>query len=326
MKLSLALIAFSCLVGSHGCGSSNPSDGTGGNDSGSAESSGSAEGSSSTHGSADGTAGDVDRGPTRIDVDGDPNGLWWEASSHTLFLADDNNNRVLSWDDEVGFAAAAELPAAPDEGPGLGQIVRTADGTFVVTRFGGGFAGDVVTTTAGGTGEIVPDLDPERRRIGLTIADDGTLYDSWFVKMGEERVGSVGRLSLSGEEVEVIPGLVKPVGVLAIGDSLYVSDQDLGQLLRAPIADPAAYEVVATNLDTPDLIAAGPEGSVLTGSAAGELLRIDSAGAVTVVASGFQQVRGVAYDPEAGRAFIADHDADESDGTTHALQIVPIDP
>ena len=45
----------------------------------------------------------IDRGPTVLEVDGDPNGLWWDDTEQVLFVADDNGNRVLAWTDEAGF-------------------------------------------------------------------------------------------------------------------------------------------------------------------------------------------------------------------------------
>lgn len=269
--------------------------------------------------------GAVERGPQIIEVDGDPNGLWWDDAEQVLYVADDNGNRILSWTDSDGFSLYRELPSAAPEGAGLGQLIRTDDGTIVVTRFGYGTAGDVVFIPSSGKAKIVPDLDVERRRIGLTVAKDGTLFDSWFVRLSTgDRVGAVGELSLDGDEPEVITGLQKPVGVLAMGSSLFVSDQDLGQILKAPQADPGSYKVLAT-VEQPDLLAAGPDGSLFTGSAGGSVYQITKSGTASVFQSGFQQVRGVAYDPSNRRLFVADHDPDESDGVDHVLHILPVE-
>lgn len=270
-------------------------------------------------------AGTVDRGPRLLAIDGDPNGLWWDDSTRTLYVADDNGNRILRWTDASGFALVKDLPAASPSGAGLGQVIRTGDGTLVVTRFGYGTTGDVVSVPASGDAQIVPSLDPQRRRIGLTIAADGRLFDSWFIRRSTgARAGSVGRLSLTGTEPEVITGLQKPVGVLAVGSDLFVSDQDLGQILRAPLANPASYTVFAT-VAQPDLLAAGPDGSIFTGSAGGSLYRISASGAAAVFETGFQQVRGVAYDPTNHRIFVADHDANTTDGVNNVVHILPVD-
>ncbi|XXF74910.1 hypothetical protein P2318_17705 [Myxococcaceae bacterium GXIMD 01537] len=270
-------------------------------------------------------AGSVERGPKLLAIEGDANGLWWDDASQTLYIADDNGNRILQWRDEGGFSLVTDLPAASEQGAGLGQVVRTQDGTLVVTRFGYGTVGDVVYVTPSGEAKLVPELNAQRRRMGLTLAADGRLFDSWFVRLSTgARAGAVGELKLSGSEPEVITGLKKPVGVLAMGSDLYVSDQDLGQILKAPQSNPSAFTVLA-NVAQPDLLGAGPDGSIFTGSAGGNVYRIAASGAASVFQSGFQQVRGVAYDPTNRRLFIAEHDANESDGVSHALHILPVD-
>jgi hypothetical protein len=131
-------------------------------------------------------------------------------------------------------------------------------------------------------------------------------------------------LTLAGSELDVITGLKKPVGVLPLGSSLYISDQDLGQILKAPLATPSAITVFAT-FPLPDLLAAGPADSIFTGGHQGGVRQISAAGLVTVVTTGLKQPRGIAWDPGAGRIFIANHDADPSDGVAHTIEIVPLD-
>lgn len=266
----------------------------------------------------------VDRGPTRIDLDADPNGLFWDAADGTLYIADDNNNRILRWTEEDGIALAAELPAAPPDGPGLGQVVRTADGTLVVPRFGFGTSGAVVFVRPDGTSGEVPNLDPLRRRIGLAIGPDGTLYDTFFVSINGMKNGSVARLDLAGTEAEVITGLQKPVGVVAVGADLIVSDQDRDLVVRAPVASPADLVAVA-QLPAPDLLCEGPDGTFFTGGKDGSVRQIQGGGQFSELAGGFQEVRGVAYDAANRRLFIADHDGTEADGVTHAVHILPVD-
>ena len=85
-----------------------------------------------------GGEGAVDRGPTRIDLDADPNGLFWDAASGVLYIADDNNNRILSWTEEDGVSLAAGDPIGPESawpeaigalppvsGTGSNEVART---------------------------------------------------------------------------------------------------------------------------------------------------------------------------------------------------------
>jgi sugar lactone lactonase YvrE len=267
----------------------------------------------------------VARGPLALDIDGDPSGLWWDGSAQKLYVADDAHSRILEWSDERGLLTFEPLPAAPPEGAGLGQLVRAADGSLVVTRFGFGTRGGVTAVRAGGAVVDVPGLDVTRRRIGLARAADGLLYDTWFVQQDSgERREAVAELSLDGSELEVITGLIQPIGVLAVGEQLFVSDQELGQVWVAPRADPANHRVFAS-LELPDLLAAGPDGSLFSGSAAGNVFHIDAAGRVSTFQTGFRQVRGVAYDGGERRLFVAEHDPSEDGAARHTLHILPVD-
>lgn len=263
----------------------------------------------------------VDRGPTTIAIDGDPNGLWWDGVA--LTIADDDNNRILTWTDADGLGLLSTLPEPSPDGAGLGQPVLTSDGTVVVPRFGYGTAGDVVTLAADGSSAVVPGLDTERRRIGLAVAADGTLYDGWFISGEAGRVGEVNVLDLAGSETPFLTGLGKPVGVLVVGDTLYVSDQDAGEILATPLRDPGAVEVHA-QVEDPDLLGEGPDGSLYTGSSDGSVRQVGTDGSVSTFASGYQEVRGVAYDAANRRLFFVDHDGDDSDGLTNFLQILPV--
>lgn len=277
--------------------------------------------SGSSSGGGGGSAPAVDRGPTSIPIDGDANGLFWEAATSTLYIADDNGNRILQWTDQDGLSLAATLPDAPLGSAGLGQPVKMPDGTIVIPRFGGGTAGDVVFVDPNGNGGKVPNLDVVRRRIGLTITEDGTLYDSYFTSINGVKIGSVARLDLSGSEVEVITGLEKPVGVLAMGADLFVSDQLASKIFKAPLASLDKLAALTT-IPAPDLLCDGPNGAMFTGSKTGSVRQIAADGTFDIVASGFQEVRGVAYDPANKRLFLADHDPQ---GVANLLRIVPVD-
>ncbi|MBZ4330860.1 hypothetical protein [Corallococcus sp. AS-1-12] len=266
----------------------------------------------------------IERGPKTIALDGDPNGLWWDAESATLYMADDQNNRVLSYRDGEGITKVADLPAAPANGPGLGDLVRLPDGTLVVVRFGGGTAGDVVYVRPDGTSAIVPNLPAVRRRIGITVTEDGQLYDGYFVRNNNVNVGSVARLTLDGTETEVVGALQKPVGVLAVKDTLFISDQLAGKVYRTPLSAPSQLVAFAT-LNSPDLLAVGPHDTLLTGSRDGTVLSIRQTGEVSVVAGGFQEPHGLAWDAKNKRLFIADHDGTPEDGTNHTLRIIPLE-
>lgn len=282
---------------------------------------------SACHGPMDTTDNMNNAMPARtlsIPIDGDPNGLWWDAHSQALYVADDDGNQILKWTDAGGVTIAGTLPKATGEGPGLGQPVLLADGSVVVPRFGYGTNGDVVILRADGSTQSLSTLDRERRRIGLAIADDGTIYGAYYLRVGTMRTGAVAKLSLSGTETDVLTGLKKTVGVMVSNGHLYVSDQELGQIIKAPLSDPQQKSIFAT-LETPDLLCAGPRGSIFTGGPQGTIRHISGEGTATVFRSGFQQVRGLAWDAVSRRLFVANHDSDPANGIRNTIEIVPVD-
>lgn len=239
-------------------------------------------------------------------VDGDPNGLYWDSASSTLYVADDANNRILTYTDASGIAVYANLPPASASGPGLGQLIPLSDGSLLVTRFGYGTTGDVVQVLADQTSHIIPGLDPTRRRIGLALAADGTIFDTYFVTGGSGYVGSVASLTLGGTETTVVTGLEKPVGVLVIGSTFFIDDQDTSELYTTPTASPGTLTQFA-QLPNADLLCVGPSGTMFSGGSDGNVRQIDASGNVTVFATGFAAARGVAYDASGGRLFVANH-------------------
>jgi len=326
---ALALVALLFTTACGACGSGSTGDagstaGTGG--AGTATGTGGATGDAGTGDAATGDAaavdGGIDRGPTAIALDADANGLWWDEATDTLYLADDENNRVLAWTDSGGSRLVANLPAQTQSDPGLGQVIKTADGKLVVTRFGYGTTGDVAFINADLSTGTVPNLDPTRRRIGLTVASDGTLYDTYFVKTTTAQIGAVARLDLTqGAEVDVVTSLTKPVGVLASGTNLLISDQATNAVLQAPIAMPSMVTSLVPMITGPDLLCNGPGGTYFTGGSNGAIRQITLAGQYSTFAGGFLTIRGVAYDAKNKRLFAAEHDPA---GLKNALRILPV--
>lgn len=242
-----------------------------------------------------------------ITLDAEPNGIWWQASSGSLLVTDDRGNRIARWRDNEPLTTVAALPPAPNGGGGLGQLVELPDGSLVVPRFGFGKAGDVVVVSPRGDARAVTGLDPARRRIGAASDAKGVVYVAGFTADGDQRVGGVWRLDLAaGTETVVITTLEKPVGLLVVGETLYVSDQRRDEIIAAPLPTLSTSTVVAKP-PAVDLLAAGPHGSLFTGGKAGELSLISSAGAVSTIARDLHQIRGVAYDDVHHRVFAIDH-------------------
>ena len=250
-----------------------------------------------------------------IELPGDGNGLFWDGTS--LYVTDETHDQIATLAEPGSFSVAAALPAAPKLA--LGGIVRTTDGTFVVASFGFGTDG-AIFTIKGTAAAKIPNLDPKRRRLGLAIGADNAIYDAWFVvEDNHQHHGGVARVDLAGHETDLeIPGLVKPVGVAVTATTLYVSDQEQGAVFAYDLASHAVTPF-ATKLTSADLLTVLPNGDLVTGGKKGEVYRISKRGAVTTIATGYDQVRGTAYDPAKHRLFVVEHGA-----TKHQLHILPL--
>jgi sugar lactone lactonase YvrE len=255
-----------------------------------------------------------------IDLPGDANGLVWDAATSTLYLTDSTNAQIERWTDAGGFAPVA---ACPHDGQlSLGGLVRTSD-AFVTPSFGFGSAGTVYVVGPGSAARTVPNLDPARRRVGIARAPDGTLYDSWIVAGGGTHHAGVAKLDLATGETDIIELAGKPMGIAATADTLYVSDQDKNEIVAYPRSAPTQAKTIATNLPGVDLLAELPDGDLITGGKKGTVSRIHLAnGAVATIAGGFDQVRGVAYDPAGHRLFVVEHTKATS---RQHLYVVPYD-
>ena len=287
-----------------------------------------------------GGGNDVDRGPTTLAVDAKLNGLYWDKPEGKLYLTDDATNAIRVWDESKNFPEHAKLTALGKDSKGqdqrstLGQLTRTQDGTFYVTRFGFGEYGAVVAVPKSGAAYNLSGTDGTRRRMGITTTPDGALLDGWF-RGGNSggNTGAISELTVTGQtatERDLVTGLGKPVGLGVVGDQLYVSDQNTAKVssysLRALRAQPAVGEgkLVAEFLtqDGIDLMTAASDGTLFFGGSGGKLFQVSPAGKVTVLANGWPKVIGVAYDETNRRLFAAVAAADAN--STASVRIVPI--
>jgi hypothetical protein len=313
MAVTLALAGLSCSA----CNDTVGANSTSASASGAGGAAASTTSASGTGGGGGGAT--VERGPKLLPLNISPNGIFWDTASKTLLIADDDANDVVPWTDDAGFGTPIQLSPVPGGGIGLGMVIKTqhtSPGTILVARFGFGTAGDIAVVKPDGTTTSVPGLDKTKRRIGLTETDDGRIFDTYFVAVPGGYAGSVAEVKLTGSETDVVTTLSKPVGVVAIGTTLFYDDQATNQIADVPTASPSQVTVFA-NIPGPDLLCAGPNGTVFTGGGA-EARQVSAGGQVTNVGTGFMSVRGVAYDAANKRLFIADHDG-------MAIGIEPVD-
>lgn len=260
-----------------------------------------------------------------------PEGLWWDSATQTLYIANDGGQQIIRWREDINaFIVAAKLPEIAATAGSLGQLAKAKDGTWLVTRFGFGLAGAVLQASSdGSTVNAIGGLDVKRRRVGLTVASDGTVYDGWFLVVGTAppTMGTVSRLALDGSgETDLVTGIGKPVGVLAFGDQLYISDQLNGVILKTPLASPGTTTTFATVAGA-DELAAGSTGIIYAASSTGSVWSIASDGTPTSLHDGYKALRGIAYDPDHKRVFVSEPDKGNPDGGAGMpmLHVLPID-
>lgn len=258
--------------------------------------------------------------------DGEPSSLYWNAEADTLYIADNENNQLWTWTDAAGLKKLATTPdplgAQAAHATLVGQVVRLKDGTLVVMRFGkpgGGYGGIAFVNPVSGAAGVVPNTDPNRKRIGLAATADGRLFGSYFRgAAGGGQEGAVTRIDLEAGESDFAPGFKKIVGVLADGDTLFVSDQMADAIYALPLGgasvEPGKYRLLA-RLPRPDQLALGPDGSLFTGqfqaapgsSASLAVRQVLRDGTVEVFAQDPDVTRpsGLAYDAKRRRLFVA---------------------
>ncbi len=295
----------------------------------------------------------VERGPKTLVVNADPNGIYYDAGEARLYITDDNTNALLNWDGEAttSFSKFADLPpllpAATATQVSIGELTRSIDKTFYTTRFGFGNAGTIMTVSPTKVATNLTGLDPVRRRIAMTFTANGELIDNWFTAPPTPNAssanGNVSLVTITGTtaaEKQLVTGLSKGVGTVAIGRTLYVADQGTNKILSFPLdAVIAAPRVAASGTtvatfdptDGLDLMTAGADGALYVGSRAGKLYRVATDGTKTVLLDanttadpGRLQVRGSSIDTANKRIFVAIHSTDVTKAP-NSVRILPLD-
>lgn len=259
--------------------------------------------------------------PTVIDVQAEPNGLYYRADEAALYIADDDNNRVLRRADDGTLDVFAEIPnPSGDPGAdGLGDLDFAADGALYVPRFGFGMEGlgAIFRVAADGTPTELAGVDSQWRRVGLDHDDArGLLYVATYSRDADDVY--TGWLStvdpVAGVETKLVEGLIKPVGIAVIGDSLFVGDQVQRQLFRVDLTAPEpALALVSDEFESLDLFETTPTGELLvlsfdTANSTGYVYRVSQTGAISTVAKGDWEPRGIAFDG-VSRIFVSARDS-----------------
>ncbi|WP_244817836.1 hypothetical protein [Caballeronia sp. Lep1P3] len=274
----------------------------------------------------------------RVPFSGMPNGVAVRASDGAVFVTDDKTNGIVM-SANIGaaspdFSLYARIPAREGERTGLSEIAFAPDGHILAERFGFGAASAVFDVAPSGQVTLAADTNPARRRLGLVVLDSGTFLSSWFVKEGDAPpAGGVSVITRGAQpgrvtERDIVTGLQKPVGMAVVGDTLFVSDQAANRIYKFDLQDaraasaPVQASDVFAAIDSPDLLAASPDGTLYTKCGAHSVCRVSRRGRASVIADGFDAPRGVAVDSARKRLIAVDRASTRE--TPSSLRVLPL--
>jgi hypothetical protein len=255
-----------------------------------------------------------------IPIDVEPCSLFFDRQAETLYLGDDRESRVLMWREGGGLEVVAQLPKT-DVPRRLGQIVRTIEGDLLVPVFGKRSPGAIFRVSRNGA-HAIADLDAKRQRLGLAIAGDGTIYETYFVDADGFCTGAVAEVGGVGGEQDLVAGLKEPAGIVALDDALFVADRARDRLVRIPRSHEAAIFTSFTAVPLPDAIALGPDGTLLVASRKNRIVIVGETGTTRDLVVGLHQPSGIAYDGDR-RLYIADKSTD-APRIPHTLRIIEL--
>jgi sugar lactone lactonase YvrE len=248
-----------------------------------------------------------------IHVAADPNGLVYDRSEDTLYVADGDSGAVLAIHRGRHRRLATIDSAGVVGGNRLGGIALARHGTLYVARIGHGRAGAIFRIENGAVTQL-EHLSPHAWHLGL-IYDmaEHALYATQFRKVIAGHCdGSVVRIDLAtGHVVPVIDNFQKPVGVAKLGSTLLVTDAGRRAVFRVelPAGRAAHCTQLVTCLDRPDSIVAacGQDMALMTtyhsDTRVGSVRQLWLDGRMKTIAHGDWEPRGIATDGK--RAFVS---------------------
>lgn len=253
-----------------------------------------------------------------ITLPGSPNGVAVREPNGTVYVTDDTTNSILASSDGGRFAPYAKIPAVDGQRNGLSQIIARADGNLFVARFGFGTSGAIVRIDPAGRVALASNVNPDRRRLGLLALNPTRFLSSWFVKKGDDAAhGGVSLITIDAStnqsaERDLVVGLGKPVGLAISDDTLFITDQANNRIVKVKLSaalsatTPVASNDIFVNVSAPDLLAAAPGGTLYTKCGEHSLCRYSRTGETTVIATDFDEPRGIAVDSVRKRLFVVD--------------------
>lgn len=278
------------------------------------------------------------------------NGIAVSPEDGNIYITDDASNGVLELGSDNTFKTYAKLPASgPGQANSLSQLAFGGTAMLFVQRFGFGKDGAIFAVTRQKTvvtdrdnietdtdnARQIPGTDPQRRRLGLAPIDGTHTLSSWFIKESEGKVhGGVSLVTYDptggkSSERDLVIGLGKPVGLAIVKTSLFIADQDRNAIYAADMSQlmhasaPAAPAMQVAVIRKPDLMAAGPDGTLYTKCNSSDLCAVDVKGNVAVIARDFHDARGVAVDSTGRSLYVVERSAGPAGGGS-GIRVLPL--
>ncbi len=235
-----------------------------------------------------------------IPLDFEPGSLAWCGRARALYVVDVDAARILAWQRARDLVVIALLAGRRGVRPSLGQLAIGRDGDLWAASSPG-----IIHQLPRSGAHRSWAVDPTRRRSALCVSGDGTVYSAYSLREGTPHCAAIAEVVARGLEVERVAGLTAPVGLVELDGALIVADRARSRLFRVPTARASFFTSFAT-VDAPTALAHGPPGTLLVGTAHGEVVQLDASGVVVRRVGGLGPVCGLAYD-DSGRLFVAEN-------------------
>lgn len=266
-----------------------------------------------------------------IHVPADPNGLAFDRG--TLYVTDGDTGAVLAVEQgrrrqTAAITHSAQIAPVGVAGHQLGGIAVGPDGALFVVRLGHGEGGAIFRVERARdrgndrradlraeTATVTPlaGLCPRAWRLGVAYdAGEHAVYATQYGKRASGPCdGAIVRVDLAtGAVTTAVTGLVKPVGVAKLGDTLVISDGKRRTLSCVTVVGGrgVARRELAAFVERPDALAACGADSVVVATfeaqtQLGRVRRLWLDGRSRLIACGAWEPRGIATD--GARVFVS---------------------
>lgn len=264
-------------------------------------------------------------------------GIWWDESTHLLYMGNESNKSLLPWNETQGFLAPISLSTpygATSER--FTQVIQRNNKQFVVAMHPTSALSknsSFISQVSDGHSEVIQGISPRLWRVGLTQDEQARLYECGFILDSDgKKTSSVNLLGLiansspaTAQETEVIYGADRSIsGCVISGNTLYLSEQSTNQIFSVPVSQLVVRQdinqlKVHAQIPNPHIVVATEDGTLfVSGSTLSSeiipyvIYKVSPQGVVTHfttltygINSSPVTINGIAYDAINKRLFVS---------------------